>query len=109
MRLLARAFIASIAAGVATLALSPARAETDAPRSVAVSFADLNLKSDAGKARLERRIALAASAVCGPVDRLSLTERRTNEDCRSRAIANAGRAMVEVVEGSRKVIRFAAN
>lgn len=109
MRLFARALIASVAAGVATLALSPARAESDLPRSVAVSFADLNLKSDAGKARLERRIALAAATVCGPVDRLSMSDRRTNDDCRSRAIANAGRAMVEVVEGARNSIRVAAN
>jgi UrcA family protein len=109
MRLFARAFIASVAAGVATLALTPARAESDTPRSVTVSFADLNLKSDAGKARLERRIAVAASTVCGPVDRLSMTDRRANDDCRTRAIANAGRAMVEVVENARGSIRVAAN
>jgi UrcA family protein len=109
MRLFAKAFIASIAAGVATLALSPAHAEMEGPRSVTVSFADLNLSSDAGKARLERRIATAAATVCGPVDRLSFSDRRTNDDCRQRAIANAGRAMVEVVANERSSIRVAAN
>lgn len=108
MRLFAKAFIASVAAGVATLAFTPAHAETEG-RSVTVSFADLNLSSDAGKARLERRIATAAATVCGPVDRLSLTDRRTNDDCRQRAIANAGRAMVEVVANARSSIRVAAN
>lgn len=109
MRLFTKAFIASVAAGVATLALTPAHAQTATERSVVVSFADLNLDSTAGKARLERRIEQAAATVCGPVDRLSITDRRHNDECQQRAIANASRAMVEVVANTRNSIRVAAN
>lgn len=108
MRLFTRALIASTVAGVATLALSPVHA-ADAPRSVVVSYADLNLKSDSGRAALNRRIEVAAATVCGPVDQLSLTDVRANGDCRARAIANAGRAAVEVVADARNSVRVAAN
>lgn len=109
MRLFTKAFIASVAAGVATLALTPAHAEMGAPHSVTVSFADLDLNSSAGKARLERRIATAAREVCGPVDQLSYSDRRSNEACKQDAIARAGRAMVEVVANARTSVRVAAN
>lgn len=109
MRVFTKAFIASVVAGVATLAFSPAHAQLGEKRSVTVSFADLNLNSAAGKARLDRRIAFAAATVCGPVDRLSLIDRRANDDCQQRAIADAGRAMVEVVANTRTSLRVAAN
>jgi len=57
-----------------------------------VSYADLNLESDAGMATLQRRIERAASEVCGSTDiRLagSLGQVRENAQCREDAVAAA--------------------
>jgi UrcA family protein len=43
-----------------------ARADEEAPRQAAVSFADLNLNTANGQAILVARIHRAAEAVCGP-------------------------------------------
>ena len=104
-----KALMASIAAGFVTFAVAPAHAELGAPRSVAVSFNDLDLKSDAGQARLTKRIAFAAETVCGPVDKLSYFSRRAVDACQDFAISNAKRTMVEVFAQAGTTIRVAAN
>lgn len=109
MRLFAKALLASTLAASATFAVAPAHADSSAFRSVAVRYADLDLKSQAGKATLERRIAFAAETVCGPADTLSYHSRRSVAGCEARAIANAGRATVDVIAAAESTLRVAAN
>lgn len=96
-RNLTKALLASITAGVATLAVAPAHAETSRPQSVMVSYADLDLKSDNGQARLKKRIAFAAETVCGPADMLNYQSRMATAACEGDAIASANRGLVEVL------------
>lgn len=108
-RTASKALMASIAAGLVTFAMTPAHAELGAPRSVAVPFNDLDLKTEVGQARLMKRIAFAAETVCGPVDKLSYFSRRSSVACQDRAISNASRTMVEVFAQAGSTIRVAAN
>lgn len=108
MRFIAKALFAAAAAGAATLALSPVHADLGAPRTQEVRYDDLDLSKPAGQARLERRIALAARIVCGAEDSRSHTSRMAVAECRTGAIADARRAMVEVVAGRESAVRLAA-
>ncbi|HEV2567330.1 UrcA family protein [Sphingomonas sp.] len=108
-RFVSKALLASAAAGFATFALTPAHAELGAPRSIAVSYADLDLKTDTGKDRLKRRVAYAAETVCGAVDEFSYFNKKSVGACQDRAIANASRGMVEVFANAEGTIRVAAN
>lgn len=106
---LSRALLASVTAGLVTFAISPAQAELNAPRSVVVRYSDLDLKSDAGRSRLNKRIAFAAETVCGHADDLSYYSRMSTAACEDRAIANASRGLVEVFAKAEGTIRVAAN
>ena len=68
--------------GAASFAL-PAAAATEEPQyhTSAVYFGDLNLATEAGQARLERRINLAAREVCKTVGRLK--EQQCRADARN--------------------------
>ena len=90
---ISKALLASAAAGLATLAMAPVHAETTSPRSVLVSYADLDLKSDHG---LKKRIAFAAETVCGPADRFNYPSRMATAACEQDAVASANRGLVEV-------------
>lgn len=107
-RNISRALLASIAAGLATFAMVPAHAELGAPRSVVVSFADLDLGSEAGQARLDRRIAYAAETVCGPVDMMNYQSRQALAACETDAITRAKGGMVQVFAQAGNSIRVAA-
>jgi UrcA family protein len=108
-RTASKALLASVAAGLATFAVAPAQAEINAPRSVAVPFTDLDLKTEVGQSRLKKRIAFAAEIVCGPVDTLSYHSRQAVGACRTGAIDSASRGMVEVFADAGSTIRVTAN
>ena len=108
-RFISKAVLASAVAGFATFALTPAHAELGTPRSVAVPYADLDLKSDNGRDQLKRRVAYAAETVCGPADQFSYYSKKSVGACQDRAIANASRGMVEVFATAEGTIRVAAN
>jgi UrcA family protein len=91
-----KALLASTVAGLATFAMAPVHAETTSPRSMLVSYADLDLKSDAGQTKLKKRIAYAAETVCGPADTFNYQSRKATAACESDAIATANRGLVEV-------------
>ena len=96
-RTLSKALLASLTAGAATFAMIPAaHAETSKARFVTVSYADLDLNTDTGKTRLEKRIAFAAETVCGPADTFNYQSRMATAACESDAIASANRGLVEV-------------
>ena len=108
-RFASKALLASAAAALATFAVAPAHAELGAPRSVAVSFADLDLKTESGQKQLRKRVNFAAEVVCGPADTLSYHSKKSVGACQDNAISNASRAMVEVIAQAGSTIRVAAN
>ena len=61
--------------------LSCAADQGDAPRSVRVSFADLDLSKPAGDAALYARIQRAARTVCSPLEDRSLRLQASSRSC----------------------------
>ena len=57
--------------------------------SVRVSYADLNLSTDFGQDKLQRRISFAANQVCGISDPRDLNLVRAVGECRTETIAEA--------------------
>jgi UrcA family protein len=87
--------LAATACAVATLSMTAAPASaadiTVMPETVTVrvSYADLNLASAEGRARLDRRIAGAARSICGSFFPADLDMATLVRDCRADAIASA--------------------
>ena len=80
------ALAAAIVAG-ALVVPTVSQAETTA--SVAVSYADLNLKAATGRQSLERRIAYAARSVCAVGRSQELVQIAASGDCHDEALALA--------------------
>jgi len=74
---------------VATLAATPANAGGQDSRSMRVGYSDLNLRSDAGRDSLQRRITNAARVVCVIEDSRQLALRASTRNCRSAAVESA--------------------
>ena len=73
---------------LAALALSGLA--TAAPtNSVVVKYGDLNLNSQAGIARLHKRIANAAESVCDPLETRILSLQAAYKDCVNTAVADS--------------------
>lgn len=79
-----------IAAGLAALSVAqPVTAQTTTA-SRAVSYADLDLSSDAGRATLDARVRHAAMQVCEiGTDQVSLAERNAAKTCFKNAVSSA--------------------
>ena len=77
---------AALVAGL-NIALAAAPAIAQAPAGIAVSFADLNLASVAGRDILDRRIAGAAEQLCGQARAVELSWAAAVETCRAETIA----------------------
>jgi UrcA family protein len=107
-RFISKIVVAATALGLTCAAAAPASAQTE-PRSVKVSFADLDLGNSKDRARLDRRIRNAAGYVCGSryVRELSLAQQI--DDCQADAIARANGAVVEVLAARGDSVRVAAN
>ena len=74
----------------ATLAASPSIAQAPAsPERVVVSYADLDLSSQAGVATLNRRILTAVQAACGPESDADPHGKNVIRECRHRAFDQA--------------------
>jgi UrcA family protein len=73
------------------MAATPAAAQSVETESVRVSYADINLESDAGAERFLRRLERAANQVCGAGigRRMTLQEHREIRKCRSGALEQA--------------------
>lgn len=87
----------AVAAAVVVPTVTQA-AETD---SVRVSYADLNLTSDFGQGKLQRRIAFAAQVVCGPADHRDVPFIQKVTECRRGTIADAQPAYLAAVASAR--------
>lgn len=82
------ALAASAAAFLATAAVSPAIAQS-APDTVSISYADLNLASEAGRATFDNRLAYAARQVCGDYHHTELKWAAMSRTCQAEVIAAA--------------------
>jgi UrcA family protein len=83
------ACIVLAAAPIAMVAGGAQAQQADAPAHVAVSYADLNLNSDAGTAVLYRRLRQAARQVCGDFDTTNLARGRITTNCINNAMSQA--------------------
>lgn len=90
------ASLALVATAVTVAASAPASAEMFAPKSVTVSYADLDLATADGKGRLDGRIGRAAAMVCGVSSR-ELAQERGIQACRTDAVADARAQIATVV------------
>jgi len=79
-------------AALAAATAAPAAASIAVPAgSRIVSYADLDLNSPAGRARLEQRIGAAVRVICGEPLRGDLRNERAVRACRAATLANVVR------------------
>ncbi len=97
MKLNTLAFAGALAASV-TLAGSALANPVAAP-TVRVSYADLNLATPAGAAKLHSRLRAASASLCGQADFRDLTRVTLENACVARTLAGA----LEQVEGATAV------
>ena len=93
-------------AGVALLAATPAVAQDAA--SLSVNTGDLDLATDAGRAKLDRRIRQAASKVCD-MGSAGLPMQMAYQTCRSDVIASAGQQVQQLASSKTGRIELARN
>ena len=89
------------ALGISAALLIPTLSQAAESRSVRVSYADLNLASDAGANSLERRITFAARVACQIEDSKMMGVQATTDLCRSDAIEGARPAYEAAVAAAR--------
>ena len=77
---------AAVMAGVISLGAVAAPAMAQEAPSIAVSYADLNLASPLGRTILDRRIANAASQLCGTAREIDLNQSAAVDTCREATI-----------------------
>lgn len=92
--------VAAAIAAAATLVV-PTVTRANEVNSVRVSYADLNLASDAGQHSLQRRITFAARVVCEIEDSRQLPLATATNKCRSGAIQGAWPAYEAAVASAR--------
>lgn len=89
-------FVSTIAAGVLFLPAAGALAQ-DLPRTVTVSYGDLDLSRSGGRDMLERRIALAVRKVCPEVPHpLRLQDQAFHSACQKTAWDGALRQIAAI-------------
>jgi len=84
-----KALPALAALAVAAALVVPTVSQAAEATSARVSYADLNLATNFGQTKLQRRIAFAASNVCEISDGIDLKFIRAVGECRAGAIADA--------------------
>ena len=99
-----RGVIASLGAVAAlanvAVALPAHAAEPQAP-TASVRYADLDLATPDGVARLDRRIRVAVSAVCGTADIRDLSRAALVRQCRDNAMTGAAPQIASAIERAR--------
>ena len=103
----------SIIMGAAALLSAAANAQPitvigDAPPTARVSFADLNLLSDSGQARLAQRVRTAAGALCLENNVDSIETRMLRKQCYNSAVADGYRQMRTIVASTESGASLAA-
>ena len=96
-----KAVPAAAALAVAAALVVPTVSHAQDTRSITVSYADLNLTSGIGQDRLQRRVDLAASYVCGQADTRDFDWAREVRLCRTAAIDGAEPAVLAAINNAR--------
>jgi UrcA family protein len=93
-----------LAAAAAASFAVPALAESGAfdSRTAAISFANLDLSSEAGIRELDRRIGAAARDACGTPSVADPKGRQKARACRADAIESAGEQRSRAIEAARR-------
>ncbi len=93
--------IIAITAAALALTLSGHASAQDSQdaRSVMVSYADLDLGHDVGRATLERRVANAVRVVCPDSSGVDLKAVSLTETCRAKAWAGAKQQLAQIRDG----------
>lgn len=92
-----KAIPALAALAVSATLLIPTIAHAQETRSVRVTYADLNLVTDIGQERLQRRISFAAKSVCETPNGRDYAWVRTVKACQASTVADAQPAFQEAV------------
>jgi UrcA family protein len=96
-----KAIPAAAALAVAAALVVPTVSHAQDTRSMVVSYEDLNLTSAIGQDRLQRRVGLAASYVCGQEDTRDFNWAREIQLCRNGAIEGAQPAVLAAINNAR--------
>ena len=83
-----------------TLMLGTALHAAPAPEAITVSYADLDLSTSNGQARLERRVNKAANRLCR-VDERGVANQKLSSECKSDVLAHAKPDMDAAIASSR--------
>ena len=89
------------ALAVASALVVPTVSQAAEQDSVRVTYADLNLASDAGQQRLQGRIVYAASVVCGPADHRDVLFLQAVGECRTATVDDAQPAYQAAIRSAR--------
>ncbi|MDO7842535.1 UrcA family protein [Sphingomonas immobilis] len=94
--------IVTLIIGASSAQASPVLHQEPVPQ-VRVSYADLDMSSDLGRKKLDRRVRYATDAVCGGVLSRDLSIRMTQTACRRNAMKGAEVQVARVLDGNRAV------
>ncbi|HEX5238982.1 MAG TPA: UrcA family protein [Sphingomicrobium sp.] len=102
-----------IIAGAAALLSATVNAQqitviADAPPTARVSFADLDVFSDAGHARLEQRVRAAAGTLCLENNVDSIETKMARRECYNSAVADGYRQMNSIIASGKSGASLAA-
>jgi len=95
-------FVAAAALTAAAALVVPTVSQAADLDSVSVSYADLNLGTDSGASRLQRRISFAARVVCGYEDARQYDVVLATNTCRTGAIEGAQPAFEAAVSAAKR-------
>jgi UrcA family protein len=90
------------AIAVASVLVVPTVSQAAETNSVRVSYADLNLATNLGQTKLQRRISFAAELVCDTADARDLNFTRAVGECRNAAVADAQPAFEAAIGKARR-------
>jgi UrcA family protein len=102
-----------IIAGAAALLSATVHAQAitviaDSPPTARVSFADLDIFSNAGQARLEQRVRAAAGALCLENNVDSIETKMIRKQCYNSAVADGYRRMDSIIASGKSGASLAA-
>ena len=92
--------ILAVSAAIVISSVAGHAGAQDSQRTVRVSYADLDLRQDAGRQVLEHRIGAAVEKVCSPAPAgVDLTQRHDYQRCRSQAMVGAQHQLAQLYDG----------
>jgi len=108
LRLTALALAALATSVLSAMVTAPARAADLDMQTAVVPYGDLDLRTPAGAATLEDRIARAVEQVCGPADHRFLVNIARSTACRNAAITDAGPRVMTALAATGRARQYAS-